>query len=621
MLPLKISITTLRNLKSVLLCAVLLLPLTGRAQSIEKNYLKRIMTYNIHGVRGMDEKIDYDRTAKVIKDQDADFVAIQELDSACTRSAGAYQLEELAKLTLLYPTFGPSIDFQGGKYGIGILSKEKPLKTWRIALPGKEPRSLLLAEFDNVVFCCTHLALEEENRLKDMDIILSELRKCTKPVVICGDWNDVPESKLLQKVKTELNILSNTDTKTFPASKPDETIDYIAASKGVIRLSCKVLKEPVASDHNPIVVDLRLKAPASQLMTCAPYLQDPRPDAMTVMFQTNIPCHCWVEYGTDSLHTQKMRTLVDGQELCYDIENKIVLKDLKPATTYFYRVVCVDILMKRAYEYHMGDTLKTCFHSFRTPSDMGKDFTCLVFNDLHEQTSTFNLLRNLVKDVNYDFVIFNGDCLPEPRDRAHAISMIHKLADAMDGADKPLIFIRGNHEIRNTYSAGMHSLIGYRNNKTYGAFNWGDTRIMVLDEGEDKPDSHWAYGGFNDFTSLRLDEQTFINRELKSPEFKKAKRRLLFCHIPIWGNGDSYCPSETMWAPLLAKKPFDLALFAHTHVFKFYQKQEKGTSFPIYNGGGPKPGDATVAVLKKAGDKLHLKVFSQNPKLCMDADL
>src|SRR5574344_1516954 len=153
---------------------MVLSPRLSLAQNIENEYSKRVMSYNVHGVRGMDGKTDYDRIAQVIMNQNPDFVAIQELDSCCERSGKVYQLEELAKRTRLYPIYGGSINFQGGKYGIGILSKEKALGYKRIPLPGKEPRSLLIAEYKTIVFCDTHLALQEANRLEDMDIILKE---------------------------------------------------------------------------------------------------------------------------------------------------------------------------------------------------------------------------------------------------------------------------------------------------------------------------------------------------------------------------------------------------------------------------------------------------------------
>ncbi len=88
-------------------------------------------------------------------------------------------------------------------------------------------------------------------------------------------------------------------------------------------------------------------------------------------------------------------------------------------------------------------------------------------------------------------------------------------------------------------------------------FSWGDTRFVVLDCGEDKPDDFWVYYGLNDFTKLRLDQKAFLEKELKSKEFKKARRHILINHIPIWGDKDvytdNYHPWTALWSPLLEK--------------------------------------------------------------------
>ena len=91
----------------------------------------------------------------------------------------------------MFGTYNASIDFQGGKYGIGILTKEKPVKTTSVSLPGREEkRSFLLVEMKDYVFCCTHLSLTEEDRMTSVEII----NKITaaykpKPVFLCGDFN------------------------------------------------------------------------------------------------------------------------------------------------------------------------------------------------------------------------------------------------------------------------------------------------------------------------------------------------------------------------------------------------------------------------------------------------
>lgn len=120
-------------------------------------------SYNIRNARGMDERLDYDRIAQVISRMRIDAIALQELDSATHRSEGLYVLGELAKRTGLRATFAPAIEFDGGKYGIGILSQETPISVQRIPLPGEEEkRVLLVTEFERYVLACVHFSLTEK---------------------------------------------------------------------------------------------------------------------------------------------------------------------------------------------------------------------------------------------------------------------------------------------------------------------------------------------------------------------------------------------------------------------------------------------------------------------------
>ena len=213
-----------------------------------------VMTYNIRHCAGLDSKVDYDRTADVIKQKQPDIVALQELDSMTGRSGQRYQLGELASRTHYHPVFGTAIDYDGGKYGVGILTQEQPLSTRRIPLPGEEPRILLVAEMKDYVIACTHLDLEEECRLASVPLIIEEAQRWQKPFLLMGDWNDLPNSKLLQDLKDHFTILSGTEP-TFPADNPQECIDYIAIlnTKSAKALESHVINEPEASDHRPLI--------------------------------------------------------------------------------------------------------------------------------------------------------------------------------------------------------------------------------------------------------------------------------------------------------------------------------------------------------------------------------
>lgn len=82
------------------------------------------MTYNIKNGYGMDDVRDPSRVASVIDRQGADIVAVQEVDSMTNRSGKRYVLGELAAQTAMYPVYAPAINYDGGKYGIGILTRK-----------------------------------------------------------------------------------------------------------------------------------------------------------------------------------------------------------------------------------------------------------------------------------------------------------------------------------------------------------------------------------------------------------------------------------------------------------------------------------------------------------------
>ena len=223
-----------------------------------QNQLK-VMSYNVRHCAGMDMIVDYDRTAAVIAEQQPDVVALQELDSMTGRSGQHNQLGELANRIQYYPVFGSAIDYDGGKYGVGILTREQPVSTKRIPLPGEEPRVLLVVELKDYVLACTHLDLEEEQRLASVPLIVEEAQHWQKPFILAGDWNDAPDSQLLQEM-TQYFTINSGNQATYPADTPQECIDYIATFKErlAVTLEYDVIDEPAASDHRPLVVSIQL---------------------------------------------------------------------------------------------------------------------------------------------------------------------------------------------------------------------------------------------------------------------------------------------------------------------------------------------------------------------------
>lgn len=351
--------------------------------------------------------------------------------------------------------------------------------------------------------------------------------------------------------------------------------------------------------------------PAEKIFRMKPYLQNPTGNGITVMWQTTVPTYSWVEYGTDKEHLQRARTLVDGQVICNGLQNKIRLSDLKPGQTYYYRVCSQEILLYEGYKKEFGETARSEFYTFTIPDGSCEEFTALIFNDLHQQSNTLQALYSRVKDIDYDFVVFNGDCIDDPASHEQATRYLTELTETVGASSVPAFFIRGNHEIRNAYSMGLRNLFDYVNDKTYNAFSWGDTRFVTLDCGEDKPDTYWVYYGLNDFSGLRKEQADFLKEELSSKEFKKARRHVLMHHIPIYGLDSDFNPCRDAWEKLLKKAPFDVSLNAHTHQFAYYPAGSKeGNTYPVVIGGGYKPEAATVMVLRKKAGQMSLTVLN-----------
>jgi len=225
----------------------------------------RVMTYNVRNCRGMDEKIDYQRVANIIKRVNPDIAAIQELDSASKRNNGAFALKELAKYSKMHYTYAPAIDFQGGKYGVGILSKQKPLRYWTMPLPGREEqRVFLFAEFDKYALCCAHLSLTAKDQVASVSLILKALKDVHKPLFFAGDMNSVQGSPTQNALQQKFFALNDYHNNTIPGQDPKECIDFIYGYDNGNSFS--VLKqqvlydEPIASDHLPVFVDVRVNA-------------------------------------------------------------------------------------------------------------------------------------------------------------------------------------------------------------------------------------------------------------------------------------------------------------------------------------------------------------------------
>ncbi|MBX2922985.1 MAG: endonuclease/exonuclease/phosphatase family protein [Chitinophagaceae bacterium] len=238
----------------------------------------KILTYNIfHGENPYKKgQPNLDDIARLINEVKPDLVAFQEVDSTTGRLAGIYKnrinwVQELGKKTKMHGYFGKAMDYDGGGYGEGILTR-KPVKPVVTILPnpsGGEPRSLIYAEYPlgtgkKVFFGGTHLCHQYlPNKIAQVEKINQILSQKTDPVIICGDFNFMPGEEPYKLMET--HWLDAAEKKgepafTFSADNPEIRIDYIWLNKTARwRVTDMQVLPYEYSDHKPVLAIIEIQ--------------------------------------------------------------------------------------------------------------------------------------------------------------------------------------------------------------------------------------------------------------------------------------------------------------------------------------------------------------------------
>jgi endonuclease/exonuclease/phosphatase family metal-dependent hydrolase len=237
-----------------------------------------VLVYNIHAGRDTARRDNLPRVAELVRSTGADLVLLQEVDRNTRRSGPADQPAVLARLTGYEVAFGRTIGFQGGDYGVAVLSRWPIVSDTLIPLlvtapPGRaagerEQRGVLRVEVDApggpLLVLNTHLDATGDDtwRMREIATVLRVAAEGRgRPVLIGGDLNARPESP----IHGELRGAGFRDAwpgcgeapgMTFPVAAPDRRIDYLYLSGTARCGSARVLPSD-ASDHRPLLVRLR----------------------------------------------------------------------------------------------------------------------------------------------------------------------------------------------------------------------------------------------------------------------------------------------------------------------------------------------------------------------------
>ena len=227
-----------------------------------------VLVYNIHAGKDAKGVDNLERVAGIIRDSRADIVLLQEVDRLTKRSGNVDQAARLKELTGFYGVFGKTIDWQGGEYGIAVLSRWKigddtimrlfasPLRR----SPSFEARGALsvqiLAPFGMLRVVNTHLDASRADSFRVMQA--KELPVSSPVTILGGDFNAEPASEpyklvLLADWRDAFTICGRGDGLSFPDDTPIKRIDFLFLRPEMSCIEARVI-DTRASDHRPVFV-------------------------------------------------------------------------------------------------------------------------------------------------------------------------------------------------------------------------------------------------------------------------------------------------------------------------------------------------------------------------------
>ncbi len=236
----------------------------------------RIATYNVHKCRGMDNRVHPERVLRVIREFDADVIALQEVlcleGHVREADQGRYFAEELGFQYAL----GENRRLHGGAYGNVVLSRY-PLRSfcnYDLSVGTREQRGCLRSDVnlssDLIVHVFNvHLGTAfMERRHQARKLVAEELlasEELTGPRILLGDFNEWTRGLVTSLLKSRLEsadlLLHLKKTRTYPGVMPLMHLDHIYYDRALTLEKLTLHKTRLslmASDHLPLVADFKL---------------------------------------------------------------------------------------------------------------------------------------------------------------------------------------------------------------------------------------------------------------------------------------------------------------------------------------------------------------------------
>ena len=334
--------------------------------------------------------------------------------------------------------------------------------------------------------------------------------------------------------------------------------------------------------------------PKTADIKCGPWVTAVGENEMTIVWTSTSRCMGWVEVAPDdgssfyAVERPKFYEDFLGRHIVSEVHH-IRLTNLKPGTVYRYRLFqqCID---DRGHSpIPLGRVTASNVYSrkpfaVRTFDKSKEEISFTMINDIHGRDDVMDTHTKGITESKPDFVVFNGDMASFMGSIADIEKDFMTRASKNFSSDFPIVYVRGNHEARGPgYSEFMNLFPSSTGTPSY-SFVHGPAAFVVVDCGEDKPDSDIEYGGTAAYDAYREQIAEWLKKATASEEFKSAPVKIALMHIPFeksagwWGNNEL----KRLLLPVLNEAGIDVMLSGHNHAYSFREKGSiDGSEFPI----------------------------------------
>ena len=297
-------------------------------------------------------------------------------------------------------------------------------------------------------------------------------------------------------------------------------------------------------------------------------------DDYQIVFTTNHSAIAWVE-----IDGERYYDLYAGSMKSEDTVHKIVVPQQKLDEAKEYSIHAEKMIYRGPFGGFKGKEISKSY-SFR-PVNSGDGLVYYTLTDIHHARK--GAVDAALSVENLDFIVILGDTVGMV-EYEKDVQLTNLIAHDVTKGEIPVVYARGNHEIKGEYSEDLHKYVGSKNGSFYYWFTLSDVFGITLDLGEDHDDGWWEYYGTDKF-SLYHDEQTkFLEELVQTKPYESYNYTLVACHIPIQfvNSRKDHTSVKADWTELLNQIAPDLAVYGHQHdLYPFLDGQDT-----MYNSKG-----------------------------------